>query len=303
MKRLTRLDLNLFQIFDTIYTKGGVSAAARHLNLSQPAVSHALAKLRDMFGDPLFIRQGNALVPTAAARAIAEPIRDALRGFITALESTSGFDPAQSTREFRIGIRLAGEMLRFPELAARVLAEAPHARLVSAAFRRRDLVQALANGELDLAFDVALPHEARLCRQYMGVDTLVVAARPGHSGIGSTLDLDTYLALDHVVATVRPHGPGLEDIALQHSGLQRRVVVRCQHTITAWKIVASSNLICTLPRMHAQTMQAIWPMQLFDVPVAVASSGSYLYWHQSAEGDAGLAWLRAIALDVMQGHG
>ena len=71
MRRLARFDLNLLQIFDAIHSKGGVSAAARHLNLSQPAISHALAKLRDAFDDPLFVRQGNKLVPTPAARAIA----------------------------------------------------------------------------------------------------------------------------------------------------------------------------------------------------------------------------------------
>ena len=118
MKRLPRLDLNLLQIFDAIYTKGGVSAAASHLNLSQPAISHALAKLRAMLDDPLFIRQGNRLVPTGTARAVAEPIHTALRELVAALDGAGSFDPAQSTREFRIGIRLAGEMSRFPALAS-----------------------------------------------------------------------------------------------------------------------------------------------------------------------------------------
>ncbi len=154
MKRLPRLDLNLLQIFDAIYTKGGVSAAASHLNLSQPAISHALAKLRAMLDDPLFIRQGNRLVPTGTARAVAEPIHTALRELVAALDGAGSFDPAQSTREFRIGIRLAGEMSRFPALASRVLADAPHVRLISTAFRRRDLVAALANGDLDVAIDV-----------------------------------------------------------------------------------------------------------------------------------------------------
>lgn len=87
MRHLTRYDLNLLRIFDAIFVKGGVSAAARHLHLSQPAISHALAKLRTQFEDPLFVRQGNRLVPTSAARAIAEPVREALRGLDAALDA------------------------------------------------------------------------------------------------------------------------------------------------------------------------------------------------------------------------
>ena len=300
MKRLARLDLNLFQIFDTIYAKGGVSAAARHLNLSQPAISHALARLRDIFGDPLFVRQGNRLVPTATARAVAEPIRDALRELVGALESATAFEPAHSTREFRIGIRLAGEMSRFPALVARLFAEAPKISLTSAAFRRRDLVKALANGDLDVVIDVALPLEERLCRQHLGTEPLVVAARAGHPGIDAAMDLDKYLELDHVVATARPHGLGLEDVALERIGLRRRVAIRCQHAITAWKIVAASDKICTLPRTHAQMLQAIWPMQIFDLPIPVEESSSYIYWHQAAQSDPGLAWLRTIIAEVMR---
>lgn len=100
MKRLPRLDLNLLQIFDAIYTKGGVSAAASHLNLSQPAISHALAKLRAMLDDPLFIRQGNRLVPTGTARAVAEPIHTALRELVAALDGAGSFDPHNRRASF-----------------------------------------------------------------------------------------------------------------------------------------------------------------------------------------------------------
>jgi DNA-binding transcriptional LysR family regulator len=103
-----------------------------------------------------------------------------------------------------------------------------------------------------------------------------------------------------VFATPRPHGPGIEDIALARLGLQRRVAVRCQHAITAWQIVAKTDMLCTLPRSHVRMLQHIWPMQLFDLPIAVAQSSSYLYWHRAVQADVGLAWLRAIILEVMR---
>ena len=299
MRRLARFDLNLLQIFDAIHAKGGVSAAARHLNLSQPAISHALAKLRVAFDDPLFVRQGNRLVPTLAARAIAGPVREALRGLDAALDSATAFDPAESSREFRIGVRLSGEMPRFSALVARVRREAPHVALASVTFRRRDLVMALANGDLDLALDVGLPADDRLARHFLGTEPLVVVARRGHPSIDGAVDLDTYLALEHVVATARPHGPGIEDMLLERMGLARRVSVRCQHAVTAWQIVASSDLIFALPRSHADVLQAIQPMQLVDLPLPVEEGGSYLYWHQAAGRDPGLTWLRGVIVQEL----
>lgn len=299
MRRLARFDLNLLQIFDAIHAKGGVSAAARHLNLSQPAISHALARLRDAFDDPLFVRQGNRLVPTPAARAIAGPVREALRGLDAALDAAASFDPAESARDFRIGVRLSGELPRFSALVARVRAEAPHVTLASVTFRRRDLIAALANGDLDLALDVALPADDRLRRHYLGSEPLVVVARPGHPRVDGAVDLDTYLAVEHVVASTRPHGPGIEDMALERMGLGRRVAVRCQHAITAWQIIAASDMLFTLPRSHAEMIDAIWPMQLVPVPLDVERGGNFLYWHQAAEADPGLGWLRAIIVEEL----
>lgn len=299
MRHPARFDLNLLRVFDTIFAKGGVSAAARHLNLSQPAISHALTRLRARFDDPLFLRQGNRLVPTATARAMAGPVRDALRQLDTALDTAAHFDPLTATREFRIGVRLAGEMPRFSSLVSRVRREAPHVALASVSFRRRDLLTALANGDLDLVLDVASPPDDRLCRHYLGTEPPVVAMREGHPNASGALDLDTYLALDHVVATVRPYGPGIEDLALERLGLSRRVAVRCQNAMTAWQIIASSDMIFSLPRSQAEILHAVWPMRLVELPLAVEQGGTYLYWHQAGQADPALSWLRAIIVEEL----
>ena len=302
MRQPARFDLNLLRIFDAIYTKGGVSAAARHLNLSQPAISHALTRLRGHFDDQLFVRQGNRLVPTSAARAIAGSVGDALRELDNAFDAATSFDPSAATRDFRIGVRLAGEMPRFASLVSRVRREAPHVSLASVTFRRRDLLTALAQGDLDLALDVALAPDDRLQRHYLGTEPLVVAVRIGHPGVNGAIDLATYLALDHVVATVRTHGPGIEDFALEHMGLSRRVAVRCQNAVTAWQIIATTDMAFSLPRSQADILQAVWPMQLVDLPLTVDQGGRYLYWHQAAQADPALSWLRAIIVEELS-HG
>ena len=102
---ISRIDLNLFVVFDAIYTEGGVTAASRRLNLSQPAVSHALARLRGIVGDPLFERRGAVMIPTPVARAMIEPVRRALKTLETSLGAVDAFDPATDARRFTIAMR------------------------------------------------------------------------------------------------------------------------------------------------------------------------------------------------------
>lgn len=300
MRSTIRPDLGLLQIFDAIYWKGGVGAAARHLNLSQPAISHALAKLRHQLGDDLFVRQGNALVPTAKARLLADPVRRALSELSGAVDNAASFDPARSHREFRIGIRLSGEMARFPRIVSRLRREAPNAGLVSMTFRRRDAVRALASGDLDLLFDVSSDKwSAQLCSALASSEPLAVATREDHPLVRPPLDLETYLSLEHVVATSRARGPGLEDLALAQRGLVRKVAVRCQHFMTAWQIVATSDLALTLPASQAGMLNAVWPLRLHPLPVPIEARDSYLYWHRGSQNEPGIAWLRQLILDEL----
>ena len=98
---------------------------------------------------------------------------------------------------------------------------------------------------------------------------------------------------------MRTHGPGIEDFALEHMGLSRRVAVRCQNAVTAWQIIATTDMAFSLPRSQADILQAVWPMQLVDLPLTVDQGGRYLYWHQAAQADPALAWLRAIIVEEL----
>jgi DNA-binding transcriptional LysR family regulator len=294
VKTISQIDLNLLVIFETIHAEGGVSNAARRLNLSQPAISHSLARLRALFDDRLFVRAGNGLVPTTRARELVGPIREALRGLDAALASVGAFDPAASTRKFTIGMRHFVEGPNFPALVTRLRAEAPGVSLSSVHFRRRDMSRELASGELDLVIDLVRAASDEVIEQPLETDRLMVVAREGHPRVGGAIDLSTYLALDHVLASPRPSGPGIEDVALAGLGHARRIVVRCQHAWTAWRIVAASDMICTLPRSYAEAMNQTLPNQLVDLPIALEPNNLSVYWHPAADADPGLAWLRSI---------
>lgn len=281
-------------MFEAIYSRGGVTAAARHLHLSQSAISHSLARLRSAFDDELFVRSGNALVPTAMARAIIEPVRDALRSVERALVASATFDPATSTRAFRIGLRHASEVRVFADIVARAMRDAPGITLASVNFRRGEVADALAQGELDLAIDVPSGPTAGLRALALQTDGLVVVARRGHPLIAGAIDLATYLAADHVQASPRPSGPGMEDEALAALGLTRRVAIRCQHIWSAWQVVARSDMILTVTGSHATTMLPLADNQIVALPFDVPARPFQLLWHQTAERDPGGMWLRGL---------
>ena len=298
MKLRSRIDLNLLAVFDAIVMRGSVTQAGRHLNLSQSAVSHALGRLRREFDDPLFVRSGNALVPTALARSIIDPVRSALRGVEIAVAAATRFDPATTNRLFRIGLRPTIEAQLFAPLVLRATAQAPSVRLASIDFRRRELAHVLAEGELDIAVDVASPSSATLRTAPLSSDALVVVARPGHPRVAGAIDLPTYLALDHVMASPRSSGLGMEDEALAGIGAERRIAVRSQHINAAWRIVAESDMLLTLTRSNAEAMQHAAPLQALPLPIAIPPRALQLLWHETGERDPGNAWLRRLVCEA-----
>lgn len=278
-----------------------MTAAARHLHLSQSAVSHALARLRLAFDDELFVRVGNAIVPTALARSIIDPVRDALQGVEQALVTATRFDPATSTRAFRIGLRQANEARVFAGIVAQMVRAAPGVTLASVNFRRSEVAEELARGDLDLAIDVASDATTGLHAVPLQTDTMVVAARRGHPRIDGAIDLATYLAADHVQASPRRSGPGLEDEGLAALGEARRVAIRCQNIWSAWQVVAQSDLVLTLLGTHAATLLPVADNQILPVPFTITPRPLQLLWHPAAERDPGNIWLRRLVQEHVSG--
>jgi DNA-binding transcriptional LysR family regulator len=290
---VSRVDLNLFVVLDAIYTEGGITRASEHLNLTQPAISHALSRLRELVDDPLFVREGHAMVPTAAAHALIGPVRRALKEIEGSLNQLKRFEAATSTRRFRIGMRHIVESAALPDLARRIRAQAPQVQLAAVHHDRDALHGALATGELDAVIDVLLPRVPHVSYQRLAGGRMVVAMRADHPRVGASLDLPTYLELEHVMTSSRRTGPGLEDLALQRLGHERRVVVRCQHHWTACQLVASSDLLLTMPGRYAGSANAALGNRLLPFPLDMPANDLYLYWHANAEEEPGNHWLRA----------
>jgi DNA-binding transcriptional LysR family regulator len=293
---ISKVDLNLFVVFDAIYTEGSVSAAARKLNLSQPALSHSLARLRTLVGDPLFERQGQRMVSTYVARNLIEPVRASLRGLELTLNQMGGFDPAASTRRFSLAMRDVLESATLPALMRLLGDSAPNIDIASARVPRRDLVAELSLGNIDAAIDVLLPLPPDIKHARLAQENTVVVARRGHPAIGKkgTLTLDAYLASSHVLVSSRRQGPGLEDFELSRLGHVRRVRLRCQHYVSAARVVSETDLLLTMPDRYAHIVNEQFGNQIVSLPAGftVPSWELYLYWHAGVDLDPANAWLR-----------
>lgn len=289
---ISRVDLNLFIVFEAIYVEGSVTRASQKLNLTQPAISHALGRLRLLFDDQLFVRQGHTMVSTPLARSIIEPVRRSLRGFEVTLNGLDRFDPATTQREFTLALRDVLESTLLPPLMVRINQNAPQATIAAIQVDRRELESELAAGTLDCAIDVLLPLSADILHTRIVVDKTVVVARKGHPQMNGSLDLETYLKQDHILASSRRKGPGLEDFELSRLGLQRRIRLRCQHYFAACRVVSQTDLILTMPERYARVANRQFDNQLLPLPLETPSWDVYLYWHANVNDDLANKWLR-----------
>lgn len=299
MANLSRVDLNLLVVLEAIADEGGVSRAAEKLNLTQPAVSHALARLRRTLGDALFVRQGRSLAPTALTRRLIGPLRRSLQTLEALIDKDAGFDPARTEATFTVAMRDAFEVLILPPLMRRLAREAPRIDLRCVQVRRRSVEAGLADGTLDAVFDVPLPLSERVHRQRVGSDRFVVAARKAHPGIRPGFTLATYLQQQHVMVTSRRRGPAAEDIELGQHSLRRHVRLRCRNYLAAFRVIGRTDLVLTMPERYAALLRGNMTLQVLKMPVKVPALDLYLYWHDRMHDDPANRWLRGRLIEAI----
>lgn len=301
---ISSIDLNLFVVFEAIFAERGVTRASHRLHLTQRAVSHALARLRETFGDPLFLRRGRAVAPTPLARKMIEPVRRALREFETSVARIDRFEPAAMRRRFVIanGVRDIFEATVLPKFFRAVARAAPLIDLAVIRVERRELEAELATGAVDMAIDVSLPLSEEIRRSPFMAGGLAVVARRNHPGVHRGLDLKTYLAQEHIMVTSRRRGQSVEDYELNRRNLHRRVRLRCQSHYAACRILSVTDLILTMSERYARVANASFRNQILPFPLKIPANDALLYWHQNTDGDAANRWLRtqllAASLDL-----
>jgi DNA-binding transcriptional LysR family regulator len=290
--KLRRVDFGLLLVFQELFRRRRASAAAHRLGLTQPAISHALGRLRTLTGDPLFVRRPEGMIPTAFAVDLAPKIDAILAMAGEAFDETSAFLPAQSRRLFRISANdFAGSLLATP-LIARVAAAAPRARLsISFAGGPAAAYRALRVGDLDVALGrfLDVPDDCVATRLFE--EDYLVVARSGHPKVKDGLDLRTYVALEHIVVSFAGDLTGSIDRELAAQGLQRRVSAALPLFLGAFAAVAGSDFVTTAPRRLARRFAAQFGLKTFEPPVPLPPFSMDLLQPRSSVDDLGTAWL------------
>ena len=278
-----------------VYQERNLTRAASVLHLSQSAISHALARLRAQLDDPLFVREGYGVAPTPLAKQLAPGIQDALSGLRRSLNPAQAFDPLRDRRRFTLNMPEQLEPVILPLILAHLNRVAPHLEVRSTSVHWADLKLEMIAGRIDLAIELSRLTDPQLQQQLLLQDSFCVMAGPGFSG---ELTVERYLAAEHVAVTSRRRGICVEDLALGHLGVVRRIRQHCQHFLTAAQLVAQGDGLLTLTRNNAQLINAGLGNRILDMPLTLPEVCLNLYWSKQVQNESANRWLRGQLLEL-----
>jgi DNA-binding transcriptional LysR family regulator len=287
-------DLNLLRVFDTIYRLGTITKAAEKLNVSQPAISHSLARLRDLYDDKLFNRSPNGMTPTPVATDIALNISEALQQTRISLAKAGLFDPISSNRHFKFEMQDASSAIVLPTLMPMIQNEAPDMTIQVFQDHRQDALEALVTGAADFVIDNFVPAHPKVMQIKFATEKYVCAVRADHPVIKDKITLEQYMEHGHIHASGRKAGKSYVDLALQSQGLQRKIVFQTQHYLETPLVLADTDLILTTTASIAKAHN----LKTFPLPFDVAPINVSLFWHASQDSDPASCWMRNRIIEL-----
>ncbi|WP_310662598.1 MULTISPECIES: LysR substrate-binding domain-containing protein [Pseudomonas] len=287
---LRRADINLLVVFETMMHERNVTRVSEKLFLGQPTISSALARLRLMFDDPLFIRSGRLMEPTSRAREIFSNLSPALDGIAAALSRCQAFEPATSEATFHIGLCDDVEYALLPELLRRLRVEAPGTTLVVRRADQWQVSQLLASGEISLGISPTLELPANARRKTLRpIRPMLLRAdsQPGE------LTLDEFCRRPHAVVSSMGNVIDDSDRALCLMGRQRRVVLTVPQFSALPVLLAGSDMIAIVPDYVALAMAVVAGMRAQAAPICLPQHELSMVWRGASHNDPGERWLRS----------
>ena len=289
---LRRLDLTLLLVFLGLVRHRKALDVAAELGLTQSAISQSLRRLRDIFGDELFLRRPHGMEPTATALALEAPVAaavDALRG---ALGAARAFDPATAAGLVRIAALDAEQAVLIPRLAARLRRLAPGLTLSVLPLGRGAAMEALTEGRADLVLGYVWDRPESVSGAPLYGESFLVAGRPDALPRAPHISLDEYCAADHVLISPGGDLRGVVDGQLEAMGRSRRVVLGLPAFLPALAAVAASGALVTLPARVAQSFAPGFGLVTAETPIPVRTFPVSVFWHRRNDADPRTSWFR-----------
>ncbi len=289
---IRRLDLTLLLVFLGLLRHRKAADVATDLGLTQSAISQALKRLRDVFGDPLFLRRPHGMEPTATALALEAPVTQAVEALRHALGTARRFDPALAQGIVRIAALDAEQAVLVPPLAARLRQAAPGLRLSVLPLGRADAIDALTDGRADLALGFLWDHPDSILGTRLYQEGFLVTGRPDVLPHAPMIDLDSYCAANHVLVSPGGDLRGVVDHALEAMGRRRHILLGLPAFLPAMAAVAASGALLTLPARVALGFGPAFGLVTAQPPLAVRSFPVSVFWHRRNDENPRTRWLR-----------
>ncbi len=299
---VARMDLNLLVVFDALMHERNVTRAARRLFLSQPAVSHALARLRASLGDPLFVRTGRDMTPTARAEALIPVVRPLLAGLDEALHG-SAFSPAALDQTFRLALPDIAEWVVVPRLLPTMSREAPNARLALHEIDLDHFQDQMARGELDLALVADVPLRPGMHRKLLVKEARMVGVvRRGHPMAGRKPTAEQFRRMPRLAVTL---SGGRIASPIEQSPLARRhfgeIRVSTAHFTSAAAALLHSDLLLVIGELAGKTLAQLFGLEVLPLPVKMPAVETVIIWHERTHRDPAQKWFREAIVASLAG--
>lgn len=288
---LRNIDLNLLVVLEALLSEQHVSRASARLGMSQPAVSHALARLRALFDDPLLIRKNGALALTAKARYLLPLLQNTLQ-HVRLVVGPGRFDAVTETRQFRIAMSDYGSSVILPAMMRIIRTEAPGIDVIITHSDRQGMMRQVIDGEVDLALGVFPHHPPEIDSALLFEERFSCMASRHMLGDTKSLSLDLYLERPHILVAMGDDTANEIDIELARIGRTRRIVMTMPHWGVAGRLVAGTDLVLTVAHRASEAYDLGMEVCTFDPPFAIPPFSFKQIWHGRRTQDPAHIWLR-----------
>jgi DNA-binding transcriptional LysR family regulator len=296
---MDNFDLNLLRIFDALWRHGHLGHASEELELSQPALSHSLKRLREQIGDVLFVKAHNGMQPSARAVQLAPIVQSLLASVRESVLTTPAFEPQIARRTFTIAMSDVGEMVFLPKLLSQITREAPFVNITTVSMSPREMVEAMQRGQVDLTLGYFpdLKGSDVFQQRLFGHGFVCLVSRD-HSAAHGKLTQQQFRDFPHAVVQTEGRSQEIVEQYLKKKGIVRRELLHCPHFLSIPMVIASTDMIVTVPEPVGKVFAKIASLQVLKPPFAFPDYDLKQNWHRCQHDDPGNQWLRSVVLKL-----